>query len=147
MFDEIDRDIINLLMEDSRITNIEIAKKIKRSESTVRQRVTKLLDKGIIRKFSIVVDPAALGYTTISYIGINTHPAKLLKIIQSLKKIEEIVSIATTTGDYMIVCEIWTSKGDNLSEIVDQIEAMEGILEVLPSIIQEKHKEYSINGK
>jgi len=141
MFDPIDKEIIDLLREDSRITNTQIAKKIKRSESTVRQRVSKLVEKGIIKKFSIVVDPIAFGFNTIAYIGINTHPSRLLKAIKTLKKIDEIISISTTTGDYMIICQIWAEDGVHLSEIVDKIEEIDGVLEVLPSIIQERHKE------
>ena len=141
MFDPIDKEIIDLLREDSRITNTQIAKKIKRSESTVRQRVSKLVEKGIIKKFSIVVDPIAFGFNTIAYIGINTHPSRLLKSIKTLKKIDEIISISTTTGDYMIICQIWAEDGVHLSEIVDKIEEIDGVLEVLPSIIQERHKE------
>lgn len=141
MFDPIDKEIIDLLREDSRITNIQIAKKIKRSESTVRQRINKLVEKGIIKKFSIMVDPIALGFNTIAYIGINTHPSRLLKAIKSLKKIDDIISISTTTGDYMILCQIWAEDGVHLSEVVDKIEEIDGVLEVLPSIIQECHKD------
>ncbi|MCK5047407.1 MAG: winged helix-turn-helix domain-containing protein, partial [Candidatus Heimdallarchaeota archaeon] len=49
MIDKIDKKIIDLLMEDSRVTNVQIAQKIKRSESTVRQRMSKLVEKGIIK--------------------------------------------------------------------------------------------------
>ncbi|HUT81660.1 MAG TPA: Lrp/AsnC family transcriptional regulator [Candidatus Bathyarchaeia archaeon] len=141
MLDSIDKKIIEILKEDSRTTNVEIAKKIKRSESTVRQRVMKLIENGIIKRFSIEVNPSAFGYNTISYIGINTHPSKLLKVIKSLKKISDIVTIATSTGDYMIICKIWAEDGVHLSDIVDKVEDIDGVIEVLPSIIQEKHKE------
>jgi len=141
MIDKIDKKIIDLLMEDSRITNVQIAQKIKRSESTVRQRMTKLVERGIIKRFSIMINPIAFGYNTEAYIGINTNPGKLLKVIKSLKKINDIVSISTTTGDYMILCKIWAEDGVHLSDIVDKIEDIDGVLEVLPSIIQEKHKE------
>ncbi len=141
MIDKIDKKIIDLLLEDSRVTNVQIANKIKRSESTVRQRLTKLTDRGIIKKFSIILNPIAFGYNTVAFVGLNTHPGKLLKAIKSLKKIDDIVSISTTTGDYMILCEIWAEDGVHLSDIVDKIEDIDGVLEVLPSIIQEKHKE------
>ncbi len=141
MIDKIDKKIIDILMEDSRVTNVQIAQKIKRSESTVRQRMTKLVEKGIIKRFSIMINPIAFGYNTEAFIGINTNPGKLLKVIKSLKKIKDIVSISTTTGDYMILCEIWAEDGVHLSDIVDKIEDIDGVLEILPSIIQEKHKE------
>ncbi len=128
-------------MEDSRTTNVEIAKKIKRSESTVRQRLTKLIDKSVLRKFTVIVDPNAFGINTIAYVGVNTNPSKLLKVIKNLQKINELVSISTTTGDYMILCEIWTKDGAHLSDVIDKMEEIDGVIEVLPSIIQEKYKE------
>jgi len=141
MIDKIDKKIIEILMDDSRVTNVQIAQKIKRSESTVRQRMSKLVEKGIIKRFSIKINPIAFGYNTEAFVGINTNPGKLLKVIKSLKKINDIVSISTTTGDYMILCEIWAEDGVHLSDIVDKIEDIDGVLEILPSIIQEKHKE------
>ena len=88
MIDKIDKKIIELLMDDSRITNVQIAQKIKRSESTVRQRMTKLVERGIIKRFSIMINPIAFGYNTEAFVGINTNPSKLLKVIKSLKKIK-----------------------------------------------------------
>ncbi len=128
-------------MEDSRTTNVEIAKKIKRSESTVRQRLTKLIDKNVLRKFTIIVNPNAFGVNTIAFVGVNTTSSKLLKVVKNLKNISEIVSISTTTGDYMILCEVWTKDGEHLSDVIDKMEEIDGVLEILPSIIQEKHKE------
>ncbi|MHA1355049.1 MAG: Lrp/AsnC family transcriptional regulator [Candidatus Heimdallarchaeota archaeon] len=141
MLDPIDQQIVNILMEDSRTTNVKIAKKIKRSESTVRQRLTKLIAKGVLRKFTVIVDPNAFGVNTIAFVGVNTNSSKLLKVIKNLNKINEIVSISTTTGDYMILCEIWTKDGAHLSDVIDKMEEIDGVIEVLPSIIQEKYKE------
>ncbi|MHA1761683.1 MAG: Lrp/AsnC family transcriptional regulator [Candidatus Heimdallarchaeota archaeon] len=141
MLDPIDQQIVNILMEDSRTTNVKIAKKIKRSESTVRQRLTKLIAKGVLRKFTVIVDPNAFGVNTIAFAGVNTNSSKLLKVIKNLNKINEIVSISTTTGDYMILCEIWTKDGAHLSDVIDKMEEIDGVIEVLPSIIQEKYKE------
>ena len=141
MLDPIDQQIVNILMEDSRTTNVKIAKKIKRSESTVRQRLTKLIAKGVLRKFTVIVDPNAFGVNTIAYVGVNTNSSKLLKVIKNLNKINEIVSISTTTGDYMILCEVWTKDGAHLSDVIDKMEEIDGVIEVLPSIIQEKYKE------
>ncbi len=141
MLDKIDMRIIELLRENSRLTNVEIAKKIKKSETTVRQRIMKLIDKNIIKKFSIEVNPIIFGFNTIAYIGLNTQANKLLKVVRSLKKIEEINSIATTTGAYMILCKIWAENGIHLAEIVDKIENIDGVIEVYPSIVQENQKE------
>ncbi len=141
MYDEIDQKIIAILQKDSRVSNIEIAKSINRSESTVRQRLLKLLQRGVIKRFTIELNPAYLGYNTIAFIGINTHPSKLLRVVKALKKINEVKFLATSTGAFMIMCKIFANDGIHLGEIVEKIEELEGVLEVMPSIIQETHKQ------
>ncbi|NHJ46765.1 MAG: Lrp/AsnC family transcriptional regulator [Asgard group archaeon] len=141
MLDDIDMKIIELLRENSRLTNVEIAKKIKKSETTVRQRIMKLVDRNIVKKFSIDVNPIIFGYNTIAFVGINTNPSKLFKVVRSLKKIKDINTVATTTGAYMILCQIWTESGIHLGEIVEKIEEIDGVKEVYYSIVQEYHKD------
>jgi DNA-binding Lrp family transcriptional regulator len=139
MLDRIDQKIIEMLRRNARISNVDIAKKINRSESTIRQRIKKLEQKDIIKKYTIKVNEYALGYNSVAYVGINVHPRHLLRIIQDLTDVEEIQSLATTSGDYMIVCVIWAKDGSHLSKIIEQIESFDGVKDVLPSIIQERY--------
>ncbi|MHB8361549.1 MAG: Lrp/AsnC family transcriptional regulator, partial [Thermoplasmataceae archaeon] len=52
--DERDHQIIKLLEENSRLSNTEIARELKVSEGTIRKRIKRLLDTGIIEKFSLI---------------------------------------------------------------------------------------------
>lgn len=61
--DTIDRKIIELLTKDARMSMAEIARKVHLSRVAVRERVNRLVDKGVIQEFTTVVDSAALGYS------------------------------------------------------------------------------------
>ena len=74
--DEIDRQILDLLIDNTRIAFTDIAKKLLISAGTVHVRVKKMEDAGIIRGSSLSLDYKKLGYTFIAYIGIyleKTH--------------------------------------------------------------------------
>ena len=60
--DDKDKRILNLLQENSRLSYTEIANELKISEATVRYRVKKLTDAGIISKFTVLLDPRKIGF-------------------------------------------------------------------------------------
>jgi Lrp/AsnC family transcriptional regulator for asnA, asnC and gidA len=70
------------------------------------------------------------------------EPTKLLEVAQKLCEIKEIRSVATSTGDHMIMTEIWAKDGRELTKIVsEKIGAMDGIKKICPAMILEKFKE------
>ncbi|MEM4187977.1 MAG: Lrp/AsnC family transcriptional regulator [Candidatus Hadarchaeum sp.] len=142
MVDELDLKIIRMLEEDGSISFTEMARKLKLNESTVRKRVLSLKEKKVIRKFSIVIDPAKLGFSTIAVVGIDAAPDKLLEIAQKLAELPETRYVATSAGDHMIMTEIWASDGRELSQILSKkIGSIEGVKKVCPAIVLEKIKE------
>jgi len=74
LLDDINLMIINIPREDSSMPFIEIAKKIGISDGTVHIRVRKLIESGIISKFTISVDNNLVGYRILSFLGINVEP-------------------------------------------------------------------------
>lgn len=61
--DEIDRNIMGLLFDDSRMKTVEIASAIGISADAVQYRIKKLLEREIISFFGVYYDPSVLGYT------------------------------------------------------------------------------------
>jgi len=140
--DEVDRKIVQMLEQDSRRSFNEISKKLKLSESAIRKRVLALQEKGVIKRFTIQVDPAKLGAGSVSIVGVDVEPTKLLEVAQKLCEIEEIRSVATSTGDHMVMTEVWTKDGRELTKLIsEKIGAIDGIKKICPAIILEKFKE------
>jgi Lrp/AsnC family transcriptional regulator for asnA, asnC and gidA len=141
MLDETDRRIIELLQEDSSQTYAELAKKLMMKESTVRKRVLALRDRGVIKRFTIIVDPSKMGLNTIAIVGIDADPSKFLTVARELARLPETRYVATSTGDHMIMAEIWARDGQDLSRIIsEKVGVIDGVLRVCPSVIFERIK-------
>jgi Lrp/AsnC family transcriptional regulator for asnA, asnC and gidA len=141
MVDQLDMKIIELLQADASLSFTEIARKLRLNESTIRKRVLGLREEGVVKKFTIVVEPSKIGYNTVAIVGVDVDPPKLLEVAQKLCEIKEIRYVATSTGDHMIMVETWTKDGKELSQIISQkIGTIEGVKKICPSIILEKLK-------
>lgn len=142
MLDDIDRRIIKLLQEDSSQTYAELARKLGMKESTIRKRVLTLRDKGVIKRFTITIEPSKMGFNAVAIVGIDANPSKFLTVARELAQLPETRYVATSTGDHIIMTEIWAKDGQELSRIIsEKIGAIDGVLRVCPSIILEKIKE------
>jgi Lrp/AsnC family transcriptional regulator for asnA, asnC and gidA len=140
--DKMDLKILKMLEEDGRRSFTDIAEKLKVSESTVRKRVMALQRKGILKKFTIKVDPAKIGIKTVAFVGIDVDPTRLLQVAQELCNFKEVKWVATSTGDHMLMTEIWTSDGRELTKLIsEKIGTIEGVKKICPAIILEKLKD------
>ena len=139
--DRVDLEILKMLQEDGRTPFTDIAQKLKLSESTIRKRVQALQRKGVIRRFTVEIDPTKIGLRTIAIVGFDVEPTKLLEVAQKLCEIKEIRSVATSTGDHMIMTEIWTRDGRELTRLIsNKIGKIDGVKKICPAIILEKLK-------
>lgn len=141
MIDEKDVKIIEILQKNSRTPFLTIAKKLNVSESTIRKRVKKLENNEIIKKYTITINPKKLGYHSISILGLDISPNHYLESTVKLSKFPEIKSLATTTGDHMVMTEIWTKNGRELIELIKKIQKIPGIKNICPAILLEEIKE------
>ena len=138
--DKLDISIINTLSRNSRTPFIQIARKLKVSESTIRKRVSNLEKSDIIKKYSLVVDTNKIGFGNIALIGVDVTPEKYLDVSKKLTEFNEAKYVASSTGDHMFMLEVWTKNGDELREFSDKIKGLEGVTRICPAIIKETLK-------
>ncbi|MCW2713801.1 MAG: AsnC family transcriptional regulator [Frankiales bacterium] len=97
--DQIDQRIVGCLLQDGRATYAEIGATVSLSAPAVKRRVDRLLASGAIRGFTVVVDPAVLGWSTEAYLEVHCKgtvaPAALRR---SLLAVPEIVGACTVSG-------------------------------------------------
>lgn len=141
MVDERDMLIIDILQENARTPYTEIAARLGVGESAIRKRVKALEEGGIIEGYTIVVNPAKLGYNSISLVGLDVEPTHFLDVAIRMTEFPEVKFVATSTGDHMIMTEIWLKDGRALGEfIAEKIGKLEGVHRVCPAVIMEKLK-------
>ncbi len=139
--DEKDWKIIELLQENARISYTEMAKVLGVTETTVRKRIAEMERKGIIKKYTVEVDPEKLGYKTVTILGMDVEPKYLLEAAKKLSEMKETRWVATSTGDHMIMCEIWAKNGEELLHILTtKIGKIRGVKDLCPAIIMERIK-------
>ena len=106
--DKIDRQILALLRENARMSNLELAESVNLSPTPCARRIKQLEDAGVITGYSVKTDPRKLGYQLSVYIAISMdkHTAERFSNFEKkLREFPEVVSCSIVTGrseDYLI---------------------------------------------
>jgi|TARA_B100001750_G_C15391293_1_gene537570 DNA-binding Lrp family transcriptional regulator len=123
--DKIDKQIIDILKEDSSTSVTSIKKKIKLSETAIRNRILTLKQNGVIKKFTIEINQEQKS-KAITLISVN--PSSLApKIAELLKSINGVEIIYEITGQYDIIAIL---SADNINEVnscIDEIRTIDGV--------------------
>ncbi|HRE02192.1 MAG TPA: Lrp/AsnC family transcriptional regulator [Ilumatobacteraceae bacterium] len=98
--DEIDRHIIDILRADGRATFGEIGTTVGLSAPAAKRRVDRLVDRGVIRGFTVMVDHAALGFPLEAFAELRFDGDTAVEEIDAVADdIPEVVGIFTLAGD------------------------------------------------
>ena len=135
-----DFELIKLLMENSRIPYVKLGELLGVSETAIRKRVKRLEEEGVIRRYTIEVDPKKLGFKVNALIGLDTVPERLIAVIEELKAMEDVLSLYSASGDHMLLLECWFKDSEELARFVKRLESIRGVTRVCPAIILEKLK-------
>ena len=135
--DDTDRKIIAVLDRDASLTNKEIAKRLGMNESTVNKRITILKEKKVITYF-VQIDTSQVGLKTEASLGVDVEASKLLEAGKRFVEIPGVRMVFHCSGEHDYWVVIWTTDRDALSRIVDQVSAVEGVTNVVPSVLLER---------
>lgn len=126
--DELDRQLLALLMEDAKRPYTDLAKQLFVSGGTIHVRMNKLIEAGIVRGQTLLIDPRQLGYDITSFLGVYLHQSSLYSDVSSeLSAIPEIVAAHYTTGVYSIFIKVVCRDTDHLREVLQAIQRIDGI--------------------
>ncbi len=142
--DEVDHQILDMLIDNTRIPFTDIAKKLLISAGTVHVRVKKMEEAGIIKGSSLTLDYKKLGYSFIAYVGVYLNNTSQTKFV--LERINEIpyVTVAhITTGKFNVFCKIRAKNTEHAKEIIFMLDDIDGIYRTETMISLEE----SINDK
>ncbi|HDJ66675.1 MAG TPA: Lrp/AsnC family transcriptional regulator [Nitrososphaeria archaeon] len=135
-----DFELIKLLMKNSRTPYVKLGELLGVSETAIRKRIRKLEEDGVIRRYTIEVDPKKLGFKVNALIGLDTVSERFIAVIEELKAMEEVLGLYSASGDHMILLECWFKDSDELTRFVKRLESIRGVTRVCPAIILEKLK-------
>lgn len=132
--DRLNERIVELLRVDGRRSNRDLAREIGVSESTIRKRLRRLRESGILR-ITALVEPQAMGYTSEAIVSILTDIAKLDTISERIARIPEVRYVGITTGRADIICIVLLRSVNDIYDIVTKkIASIPGVRQTETSI-------------
>ena len=127
VMDELDHRLILELGKDARQNSTELSDKLGVSETTVRRRIQHLKELGIIT-FTVVPDPAKLGYNIIALIALEVDLNSLDAVSESLAQCPNVRHVALCTGNHDIFIGVWFHTSAELTRFVkDYLAGIPGI--------------------
>ncbi len=133
--DVLDMKIIQCLTEDARSTYKAIAGEAGVSEATVKNRIDKLRENGIISRFTTVLDYYKLGRAIKAFIGLRVQPSKLQAIVADLKKHPDVHVLYRTSGDVDLFLEVILEKMEDLNTFLERELVFDGVLGTVVTIV------------
>lgn len=125
--DRIDLKIIRSLNINARKSYKEISQETDVSDTTVRKRIQRMLDLGIIKKFNVLLDYPKLGRVIKAFIGIRLSPTTLQEVVNNLKDNPDVQVLYRTTGHIDLFIEVIFGTMEELNNFLENELNFDGI--------------------
>jgi Lrp/AsnC family transcriptional regulator, leucine-responsive regulatory protein len=112
--------LLHLLRAEPRLTVSELARRVKMSAPAVRERVLRLEESGVITRWRIDVDPAALGYPVLAFVRVRPIPGQLPRVAQLAQRLPQVVECHRVTGEDCFVMKVYAAAIDEFDGVLDQ---------------------------
>ena len=127
--DNTDLAILSILSKDARRSFTDIANVLDVSEGTVRNRVSRLLEKRTIQLVGLI-DPNQLGYDAPAMIGVTVQSNLLEKAATEIAQFPEVSYLVMSSGEYDLMVEVLCRDREHLADFLNQkLRQVEGILQ------------------
>jgi Lrp/AsnC family leucine-responsive transcriptional regulator len=117
MINDIDRQILNILQQDARISNAEIARQVGLAPSAVLERVKKLEERGIITGFETKLDPRKVDYGLTAFVAVRTHEC-CYETDKFLAEIPEVLEVHDVAGEDSYLLKVRVRDTEDLSRLM-----------------------------
>jgi len=142
--------IIDLLMDDGRMSVAEIARRMDDcTERTTHYRIEKLIESGVIR-IGTIVDPRALGFSVRADIFIHVEPGRIQKVAEKLTEFAQVSFVACSLGIYDVIITVSTRDNSELyTFLTEEIANVPGIKDMttvlVPKFLKDFHHWFHTN--
>lgn len=122
--DDTDRRILALLQQDARMPVKALAAEVGLSSPAASERLRRLEDRGVIRGFTVDVEPRALGFSMQAIVRIKPLPGRLQAVQKLIEGIPEFAECDKVTGDDCFIGRLHLRSIEHLDHILEQITEM-----------------------
>ena len=146
MFDKRDIQILEILQENGRSTASDIAKDVKLSIPAVGERIKKLTEKGLIKRFSAIIDHKVAGLDVTAFVSIiSEHSDHYEKFINRATESKAILECHSITGGGSHLLKVRVKNSQALEDLLYEIQNWPGVSRTQTNVILSTYKETSRN--
>ncbi|GAB3942403.1 Lrp/AsnC family transcriptional regulator [Kribbella albertanoniae] len=120
VLDELNLRLLTELSADPRLRTSELARRLGVSAPTVRERVTRLEESGVIRGYRLEVDPGAFGLPVAAWVRLRPGPGQIPKIIELAARTPEVVECHRISGEDCFLMRVQVAAIAGLEEVLDK---------------------------
>jgi len=140
MLDEKDRAIISYLQYDGRTPYTKIADELNIAEGSVRQRVKRLIDSGVLQIVGIV-EPKEMGWNEAGMIGITVQANRIAEVAEAIAQLPEVSYLFQAAGEFDLFAEVYCKDRDHfVSFLNNKLQKIPGIDRTQSFLILKMHK-------
>lgn len=118
MIDEIDRQILNILQQNARIPNAEIARQVGMAPSAVLERIRKLETRGVIQGYEARIDPEALGLNLLAFVFVRSDDRSGTSTGEVLARIPEVQEVHHIAGEDCYLAKVRVRDAKTLGRLL-----------------------------
>lgn len=119
--DAVDQRILEILAADARVSLRELAGQVGMSAPGVSERMRRLEERGVIRAYTVEIDPQALGYPLQAIVRIRPLPGRLHAVGRLIEEIPEFCECDKVTGEDCYVARLYVRSMEHLDAVLDRI--------------------------
>lgn len=121
MLNNVDQRILETLLKDARISLKELGQQVGLSSPSVSERLHRLEERGVIRGFTVDIDPQALGYQLQAIVRIRPLPGKLQVVQKLIEDTPEFCECDKVTGEDCYIARLFVRSIAELDQVIDRI--------------------------
>lgn len=125
--DDLDMKVINLLSENARMSNVDIASEIGVSEGTVRRRINEMAKKGIIEGFILLLNCKEAEKCVKVFVSLEVDDIHMQNVVEQIKSHEQIIAMYRTNSRFNVLCEAMFRSVIELQDFIDKYLTIDGI--------------------
>lgn len=125
--DAIDRQLVQLLRINARLSYAELARQVGLSAPAVHERVGKLESSGVLLGYQAAVNPDAIGLGVTALIGIITNEGEIEEIAAALHELPEIESCYFMAGEESFLCKARVGTISQLEQLIARMNRISGV--------------------
>jgi len=140
--DKIDKKILNLIQDDAKISNAEIARRLDMAPSGILERVRRLEESGLILGYEARVNHKMLGLSLTSFIQVETYePLGSREVGELLAKVPGIQEVHAVAGKYCYLVKARVKDSDSHNELIKMMGRIKDVKNARTTIVLETIKE------